>query len=138
MLRDLGKRDVDLVGDEPENLCPVVLDPARTPVAPLRPRRDNARITPAANPFDGRRGRNPETLGRGATAQTGRNAINKTQAKIVGKRFGHAGRPPSPAHILNQNSSVRGIPSDSVRSEIALAEAMLDNAMLKDLNAKKW
>jgi hypothetical protein len=68
MLRDLGERDVDLASDEPEYLCAVDLDPARAPVTPLRPRRHNARITPAANPFDGRRGRNSEPLGRGATA----------------------------------------------------------------------
>lgn len=88
---------------------------------PLRPRRHNARIRLAANPFDSRRGGNPAPLARDAIAQVSRNTINNAPAKVVGKKSGYVGRPPSPAYILNQDSSFRGFSSDSARSEIALA-----------------
>ncbi|MGP8027166.1 MAG: hypothetical protein ACLPJJ_10700, partial [Acidocella sp.] len=50
--------------------------------------------------------------------------------KINGNRFGHACRPPSPAHILNQIKAVLGIPSDSIRWEYALGFAALSCVLL--------
>jgi hypothetical protein len=39
---------------------------------------------------------------------------------------------------LNQNKPDLGIQNDSIWSQTALADAMLDNVALKDLLGKKW
>jgi hypothetical protein len=78
------------------------------------------RPPPSINPFDRRRWRDTESSRRITPRKSAVNRRYQPFSQIYRKRSGHAGWPPSPAHILNQNYRFDGTPNDPVRSENAL------------------
>ena len=93
-LDDLGQRDVLHFGRHREDRRPERLDPARAPVAALRPRRRRARSQPEPPPLHRRRRRDPEPFRRRTAAHPGVYGVDHAPAKIKGKRSRHQGRPP--------------------------------------------
>ena len=108
--RDLAQGDVRRLVNQRQDFLGKGLDPVRAVVTALRPRPDIARPPLPIHPFDRRRGRNPEAARRRAPRQAAVNRRYKPFSKIIGKRFRHAGWPPTPAHILNQKFDPMGIP----------------------------
>ncbi len=83
---------------------------------------------PLADQLDRCRRRHAEPAGRASTAHPlNFHSPNDAKTKIRRERFGHAGWPPLPAPMMNHDLPRKGIPSDSARSENALAEVWLRN-----------
>jgi hypothetical protein len=99
-----------IIINQRQDLLGMGLDPVRAPVTALRPGPDIARLSPPIHPFDRCRGRDPETPRCRAPRKPAVNRRYKPNTKVTGKRFGHAGWPPSPAHTLNQKFEPLGIP----------------------------
>ncbi len=66
MRRDLGQRDVRRLVDQREDLLGMGLDPMRAVIPALAVWSDITHTPPPIEPFDRRRRRNTEALGRGA------------------------------------------------------------------------
>jgi hypothetical protein len=81
------------------------------------------RASPAVTlrPLHHRGNRNSEPGCSRSTAFTAQNRSNDTLTQIIGKGSGHQMLASSPASILNHNSPVGGIPSDSINPGNALA-----------------
>ena len=88
-------------------------------------RRDRASPSVALRPLHRRGNRNSEPGCSRSTAFTAQNRSNDTLTQIIGKRSGHQMLASSPASILNHNSSIDGIPSDSINLGNALGSNRL-------------
>jgi hypothetical protein len=89
-------------------------------------RSNAARASLLLDPFDRRRRRNAEKLRRRSARHPALDSRCQPFAQSHRKRFRHAGSPPSPARILNQIIDRLGIPNDSIRLKIALANRPLN------------
>jgi hypothetical protein len=135
VIGDLQQRHVHLICDQGEDLQGVRLDAPRPLVATLGTRSRRARIAPAPHPLHRRRGRHSKPRRCSPTAHPASHRGHKSRAKVVGKRFRHAGWPPPPARIMNHCSRKLGIPNDSVRWENALvvsSQRQVGNAKICD------
>ena len=83
-------------------------------------RRDRASPPVALRPLHRRGNRNSEPGCSRSTALTTQNRSNDTLTQIIRKRSGHQMLASNPANILNHNSPVGGIPSDSINLGNAL------------------
>jgi hypothetical protein len=105
-----------------QDLCSMTLNPSRTPVSALRSRPTGTGASPRADQFDRCRRRHAEPAGGAPTAHALIfHGPNNAKAKVRRGGFSHAGWPPSPALRVNHDLNQKGIPSDSARSENALA-----------------
>src|SRR5258707_4634451 len=120
MLRQFAQGDVGGLADHPQDLRGMGFETVRAVIPALRARPDIAGAAPLIDPFDRCRGRDSEPPRRRSARHATCDRRDKPSTNVARKRSRHAGWPPSPAHILNQNSKPRGIPYDSVSSEIAL------------------
>src|SRR5258707_7608456 len=84
-------------------------------------RRDRASFPIALRPLHHRGNRNPEPRCNRSTAFTTQNRSNDTLTQIIGKSSGHQMLASGPASILNHNSPIGGIPSESNNLGNALA-----------------
>src|SRR5216684_3162074 len=100
----------------------MLLDPGRTPVSALRSSFTDAGASPLADQLDRCRRRYPEPAGSTSTAHALIfHGPNHAKAKVRREGLGRGGWPPSPARRVNHDLPRKGIPSDSDRSENALA-----------------
>src|SRR6478609_7722875 len=83
-------------------------------------RRDRASPPIALRPLHDRGNRNSEPGCGRSTAFTTQNRSNDTLTQIIGKGSGHQMLAACPASILNHNSPIDGIPSDSANLGNAL------------------
>ncbi len=120
---NLRQGDVRPILNQRQDLFGMGFDPVRAVIPALWSRPDMTRTMPLIDPLDRRRCRNAEVLRRGAALHATANRQYQPIPYVVRKRSRHAGWPPSPARILNQNSKPLGTPYDSLRSKIALASA---------------
>src|ERR1700728_22448 len=122
MVGDLDQCHVRCSLDQGKNLRSMALNPGRTPVSALHTRLTGACASPLADQFDRCRRRHPEPAGRASTAHPlNFHSPNDAKTKIRREGLGHAGWPPLPAPMMNHDLPRKGIPSDSVGSENALA-----------------
>ena len=110
MLSHFRQSDVWRLLDQGQDLFGVGLDPLRAVIPAPWLRSYIAGPSPLIGPFDRRRSRHPEALRRRPSCHPSFNRRDKPLSKVVGKRFRHPGWPPSPARILNQKSTLLGIP----------------------------
>ena len=110
MLSHFRQSDVWRLLDQGQDLFGVGLDPLRAVIPAPWLRSYIAGPSPLIGPFDRRRSRHPEALRHRPSCHPSFNRRDKPLSKVVGKRFRHPGWPPSPARILNQKSTLLGIP----------------------------
>jgi hypothetical protein len=114
------ERDVRLCRHSVKDQLGVLFDAPGSTIAALLLWREVTGLFLTITPSDGAGGAHPKTLRRCSARQATVNRGDNSLAKINGKRFGHACRPPSPACSLNQTRDRMGIPFDSFSSKNAL------------------
>jgi len=94
-LGQLYQRDVHLSLNRRQDDVAIGLDMMRAQIATLRQGRDPTFAAPGADPTDGTRNRDAETLRRRIARQPAVNDSDHPRAKILGQCLGHACWPPA-------------------------------------------